>query len=215
MKHIINFYRSGKLKIPPLLMLIVTFSFAFGVRVKADFSLTGPTLICTSGQYTVQNYSNETLVWSSSSNLTLTSTQGQNPATFSANGSGTGWVKATITCCGKQYNLPIGVWIGPPADPTGVSSESGMWGYAGNSYSFAVWPYDPYDEQEPDPILYVDPEEGTSLWYDYQNYFQIYFEYAGHYKIWATFENACGESDPVYLNYEGPYSYSTGYEILE
>ncbi|HOU03299.1 MAG TPA: hypothetical protein PLA79_12495, partial [Bacteroidales bacterium] len=67
----------------------------------------------------------------------------------------------------------------------------------------------------PDPILYVDPEEGTSLWYDYQNYFQIYFEYAGHYEIWATFENACGESDPVYLNYEGPYSYSTGYEILE
>jgi hypothetical protein len=97
-----------------LLTLICILSCAFGNRLKADYSVTGPALLCTSGVYTVQNYTNETPVWSSSSNLTLTSTQGQNPATFSANGNGLGSVTATITCCGNQFVKSVTVWVGPP-----------------------------------------------------------------------------------------------------
>jgi hypothetical protein len=212
MKHIINFYRTGKLKIPPLLILVVTFSFAFGIKVKADFSLTGPTLICTSGQYTVQNYNNETLVWSSSSNLTLTSTQGQNPATFTATGTGNATVTATITCCGTQYVRSVTLWIGPPSPPLYVTNEAYYMGIAGTWISsFTVYHNAPAYQEAVSNIY-----GGDDSYYYGQNYWSLYFQYEGLYQIWATNSNTCGESDEVYMYYLGPEEGKTyGYSVYD
>lgn len=53
---------------------------------------------CTNKNYTVYNLpTGSTISWSSSSNLQRTSSQGSNPASFRAVGTGSAWVKATIT----------------------------------------------------------------------------------------------------------------------
>ncbi len=60
-------------------------------------TISGPSLICTSGTFTVNNPSGATVSWNESSNLTESPT-----GTFTANGSGSGWVEATlITDCGS------------------------------------------------------------------------------------------------------------------
>ncbi|WP_108804243.1 T9SS type A sorting domain-containing protein [Aquimarina sp. Aq107] len=67
------------------------------------------TIGCTERKVTVYNLpAGSTINWSSSSNLTRTSTQGTNPSTFKANGTGSAWVRAVVTppnSCGNTYTM--------------------------------------------------------------------------------------------------------------
>ena len=81
--------------------------------------LTGASIICSSGStYEVENLlQGATVTWSTSSNITRTSSQGSNPCNFVGNGSGSGWLEAYVSVpggCGN-YTLPRkNVWVGPP-----------------------------------------------------------------------------------------------------
>lgn len=75
--------------------------------IVAPYLNTWSSIGCTARSYTVNNLpAGSTINWSNSSNLTRTSSQGSNPASFKANGSGSAWVRATITPpngCGNTY----------------------------------------------------------------------------------------------------------------
>jgi hypothetical protein len=79
-------------------------------------TISGPSLICTSGTFTVNNLPPGTTVsWDESANLTE---DPQNPGIFSANGSGEGWVEATLTNgCGEITLSRKEVWAGAPLQP--------------------------------------------------------------------------------------------------
>ena len=183
-----------KIKTIFLLILLVALIYGFENKLNAQ-TVSGPTLVCTTAQYTVNCYC--TVTWTCSSNLTLTSGQGTTTATFSANGGGDGWVKAQW---GPESLDDHAVWVGPPDPPIYVTSETYTYGYTGNWYSFTIYPYNPNHISQP-----VDNIYGGDDTYDYGgNYWSIYFEYEGLYQILATNSNTCGESDPVYMYYLGP-----------
>ncbi|GEM_PF-3534037 len=97
-------------------------------NLPSTLSLSGPSFVCSSNStFTVNNLpSGCSVTWSSSSNLSLSYASG-NTATYIGNGSGGGWIRATVTsfCC--SVNLPQkSVWVGPPTLPVidGASSIS-------------------------------------------------------------------------------------------
>jgi hypothetical protein len=73
-------------------------------------TISGPSVICTSCTFTVNNPPGTTVSWNESSNLT------ENPlnsGTFSANSSGTGWVQPTLTTGCGSITLPRKtIWAG-------------------------------------------------------------------------------------------------------
>ena len=82
-------------------------------------SITGPINVCSSGvSFTVNNLPvGATISWSTTSNITRNSSQGSNPCTFSANGNGTGWIRATIVLpgnCGNPTMIQNDVQVGNP-----------------------------------------------------------------------------------------------------
>lgn len=196
MKKINDLHTDRKFKTILSLILLVVLSFSAGNKLNAQ-TVSGPTLVCTTAQYTVNCYC--TVTWTCSSELTLISGQGTTTATFSANDNGLGWVKAKW---GTEPDAEDDqdVWVGPPNPPIYVTSETYTYGYAGNWYSFTIYPYNPNQYSEA-----VDNIYGGDDTYDFGgNYWSIYFEYEGLYQIWATNSNTCGESDPVYMYYLGP-----------
>jgi hypothetical protein len=83
----------------------------------APVTISGPTLICSSGaSFTVNNLpTGATIVWSQGPNLTRTSAQGAHPCTFSATGSGSSWIRATLVIGSDSVTLADKViWSGPP-----------------------------------------------------------------------------------------------------
>ncbi len=79
---------------------------------QSNLMYSGPSLICTTNSFSIINLPSGTSVtWDESANLT------ENPAgTFSANGSGSGWVEATLTNNCGSITLPRKtVWVGTPA----------------------------------------------------------------------------------------------------
>jgi hypothetical protein len=121
----------------------------------------------------------------------LTSGQGTPTATFSANGNGSGWVKASAYYEGSwHYSDPYAIWVGPPVI-SAIVPETGEYGYPGNSYSFSLWPAY-YDLSEPE--YYVDASPAY-VWYCYQSYTMIYFEDPGWYYIYVEASNSCGTDD--------------------
>ena len=176
------------------MILLSIFFFGIGNNLNAQ-TVTGPTLVCTTAQYSINVGCTPT--WTCSSNLNLTSGQGTTTATFSVNGSGYGWVKATWC---SIYSHTLQVFIGPPDPPTYVTNEAYYWGIAGTWMSaFTVYHTVPALQQPFSNIYSAD----DSYYYG-QNYWHLYFEYAGLYQIWATNSNACGESNAVYMYYLGP-----------
>lgn len=81
--------------------------------------ITGAERLCTSGDtYTLTNLpGGASIVWSTSSNISLNSPQGANPANFAHNGTGSsGWIEASVTLpngCGNNIiirrDIPVGV----------------------------------------------------------------------------------------------------------
>lgn len=82
--------------------------------------ISGPNLICSSGSYSIANLpSGLTVNWTSSSNISLTSPQGTNPATFSKNSTGAAWIKAILApigCSQITFELNKDIWIGLPSN---------------------------------------------------------------------------------------------------
>lgn len=69
--------------------------------------ISGSSIVCSSNlAFTVVSLpENSTITWGKSSNLTRVSSQGSNPCYFQANGTGSGWVEATINNCGNSFTL--------------------------------------------------------------------------------------------------------------
>lgn len=77
-------------------------------------TLTGPTAVCSSGAtFTVNNVpAGYTVTWNKSSNINFDNQPG-NPKTFTASGTGSGWVQATIVSACGNVTLPAKtVWVG-------------------------------------------------------------------------------------------------------
>lgn len=80
-------------------------------------SISGSTLVCSSGSsFTINNLpTGATITWSQGPNLTRTSAQGAHPCTFSATGSGSSWIRATLVIGSDSVTLADKViWSGPP-----------------------------------------------------------------------------------------------------
>ena len=162
-----------RIKIIFIVILLVAFISGFENKLDAQ-TVSGPTLVCTSAQYTINCGCTPT--WTCSSNLALTSGQGTTTATFSANGSGNGWVKATWC---TYYSNQLDVWIGPPEPPLWVTNEAYFWGIAGTWISdFTVYHTLPAKQEAVSNIYGADDS-----YYFGQNYWQLYFEYVGLYQI--------------------------------
>jgi bacillolysin len=93
--------------------------YAVGVG-SCPLTISGPSVICSSSvSFTVNNIpSVDTLTWSYSSNLRSVY-GGSNYTALVANGTGSGWVEATIHTSYGQIVLPAKIiWIGVPPTPT-------------------------------------------------------------------------------------------------
>lgn len=165
-----------------------------GLNLYGQYSINGPTLLCTSGNYTIQNWPSccATITWSTEGNVQLSSGQGSPTANFNINGNGPGKIKAHMIYCNVDYYLELNIFAGRPL-LNYLSPETGEYGYAGNQYSFAAWPY--YELAEGVATWY----HGAQEVYNWQNYVQIYFESAGSYYISAEVSNSCGSSGEVTL----------------
>ena len=166
---------------------------------QMNFTISGPSLICTSGTFTVNNPPGTTVSWNESSNLT------ENPTgTFSANGSGSGWVQPTFTSDCGYITLPRNpVWVGAPQ----IASINGPTSTPNNNWAY----YTPVLESElssaTDYEWILNPINGNSV-YDYGNYCDIAFYNPGSYQLLVRAKNNC--SDPNF----GPY-YGTGIYVYE
>jgi hypothetical protein len=179
-----------------ILMLYAAVSIGSVDNLLGQMYINGPSLLCSSDDYTVVNYPGccATITWSTEGNVQLNTGQGSNPANFTVNGNGSGKVKADVYYCGQHNYLSLDIWAGPPILDY-ISAETGNYGYAGNSYSFALWPYYPNGNLE--ITWYTSPS--AYVWYNEENYSMIYFENAGYYYISADATNSCGTSDLAYL----------------
>ena len=90
--------------------------------ITIEYPISGPSLICSSGaSFSISNLPNGASInWNTSSNISRSSSQGSNPCTFTASGSGQGWVQATITTnCGDVILPQKTVYAGTP-DPQDI-----------------------------------------------------------------------------------------------
>lgn len=178
-----------------------------GTNLFATPTLSGPSLFCSSGVYTVHDLPVcATITWSSSSsNIVRSSVQGSNPCTFTGNTNGVALITAIVTNpCGSSVQLSMWVWYGPPIIDY-ITAESGQSGSAGSSSAFAVWPGPGHVSEPANLTPSVDPY--ANIWYNSAMYIQIYFQNSGSYAVWATTDNACGTSNPVYY-WDSSYGYT-------
>jgi hypothetical protein len=91
-------------------------------------TVSGPTLICSSGTFTVNNVpAGCTVYWDKSSNITLPTDRTTNPIVATANGNGSGWVQVTInsTTCGSVTLPQFPIWAGK-FESTVVSGQAAV-----------------------------------------------------------------------------------------
>lgn len=106
--------------------------------------ISGGTTICSSGaSYNVPNLpSGATVTWAKSSNITTVSSQPSNPCTFQANGTGTGWIEATVNYNGSATLDRKEVFVGLTASFSGNTSVS--YGSTGTWTATATCGMSPY-----------------------------------------------------------------------
>lgn len=162
--------------------------------------LSGPSLICSSGaSFSVANLHTEaTIEWNKSANLTRVSAQGANPCTFSANGSGEGWIEVTINGSCDSITLPRKtVWVGAPkvdyiSGPTYTPNYQWATYYAQpNNYLMAATDYE----------WILNPLNGNSV-YDYGWTADIALYNSGYYQVVARAQNTCGWGSYAVLGVE-------------
>ena len=89
--------------------------YAVGVGDEYQHQIFGPSVVCVSGaSFSIPNLPNgASISWSTSNNISRSSSQGSNPCTFTASSSDEGWVQATITTGCGNITLPRkNVWVG-------------------------------------------------------------------------------------------------------
>jgi hypothetical protein len=153
--------------------------------------ITGPAQVCSSGgTFTLNNVPpGNTITWSHSSNLS-TSTVHANPCTFTAVGSGTGWVKATVStaCSSSTFTInQFNVWIGVPV----ISYISGPT-YTPN-YQWSAYYAQPNNSLmgATDYSWALSPSRDNVI-YDYGWTADIAFYTSDTYQLVARAQNACG-----------------------
>jgi len=165
-----------------------------GLNANYPETLTGSTPVCSMGNgFLVNNLpSGCTVSWDKSSNLTLVQAIA-NSAIFAPNGSGSGWVKATVnlTTC-TSFALPqYNVWVGTPV----VSVSGPSSGCTNHTYYFTT--NTDYYANASNFTWELIPLNGNYLSpYGYQNNscaITFYNPYsASGYTVGARAQNSCG-----------------------
>lgn len=175
-----------------------------GNNIRFDFMgynpISGPSLICTSATFTITNPPDgATVSWDESSNLTE---DPQNPGTLTANGSGDGWVEATLsTGCG-DITLPRNeVWVGTP-NHDNISITGDDWVVPKNSIFMATAFEEMYIDDYQWDLPYgfnITMGQGT-----YTIRFNAPSGFGSDY-YGLQLHNTCGTSGRNYMMYEAPF----------
>jgi len=167
-----------------------------------DF-FTGPSLICSNGSISLDYLPDDgTIQWNCGPSLTRASAQGSNPCTFSATGSGSTWISASIyTSCGDTIHLPnYYVWVGTPyINPESIefSCADGL-GFCctnafGNEFSFEyAGSYNYFDIKITNMAETQTLSQFTS--YSTHDFIDLFYPPDGTYKFWIRGNNECGTS---------------------
>ncbi|NOU17253.1 MAG: T9SS type A sorting domain-containing protein [Bacteroidales bacterium] len=155
-------------------------------NLPTTLSLSGPSFVCSSNStFTVNNLpSGCSVAWSSSSNLSLSYASG-NTATYIANGSGNGWVQATIANSCSSIPLPkISVTVGNStpsisAQQISASGEPTTVEFTATAYSNATYNW------------YVN---GILQQNEINNVFDLYFPCRVTKTVKCSLTNFCGTS---------------------
>jgi len=156
-------------------------------------SVSGPTLVCSSGgSFTVNNLpTGATITWSQGPNLARTFAQGANPCIFSSTGSGSSWIRATLVKGSNTITLADKlVWSGTPV----ISYISGPTYTPNNQWAtYYAIPNNPAMGAT-DYNWILNPLNGNSV-YDYGWTADIAFYNSGFYQVVSRGQNTCGWGD--------------------
>ena len=163
--------------------------------------INGGSLICSSGaSFNVPNLpAGATVSWDKSSNITFDNQPG-NPKTFIPNGSGSGWIEATVHYNGNATLERKTVSVGVPilsyiTDPTNGS----------NPFNFYAIPSP--NSPTIDNYTWIVTPSGYANIYSWMDHAEITFPEPMCYRVDVQATNACGCSNQVYkyFNYYGDY----------
>ena len=156
-------------------------------------SVSGPTLVCSSGgSFTVNNLpTGATITWSQGPNLARTFAQGANPCIFSSTGSGSSWIRAALVKGSNTITLADKlVWSGTPV----ISYISGPTYTPNNQWAtYYAIPNNPAMGAT-DYNWILNPLNGNSV-YDYGWTADIAFYNSGFYQVVSRGQNTCGWGD--------------------
>lgn len=181
----------------------------YGMDAQYPETVTGSNLICSSGStITVNNFPNGCGIdWDKSSNLNISQASG-NSALFSANGNGSGWIRATVTHSGcSDFDLPdYNVWVGVPSVEVDGPSE----GSVGNSYTYYEYPA-AYSNPTSFEWTLSPPYDNNSIYnYGYWANAAFYASQEGYFQIGCTPQNSCGTGSMA-TTYIYIYNYRSDY----
>ena len=151
--------------------------------------ISGPTLVCSSGATFTVSYvpSGSTVYWDKSSNITLPTDRTTNPIVATANGSGTGWVQATVsTTCGSDTLPQYPVVVGSPTPAITAVKTSGSGEPTSYDFFATLYPGSTYN-------WYVNNVFNYSSSYP-DNSFSWYFPCRVSKTIKCKITNDCGPS---------------------
>lgn len=185
---------------PGLYLYTPSFSAIINLEpVMSDCSeINGGPVICSSGtSFNVPNLpSGATVTWDKSSNITFDNQSG-NPKTFVANGSGLGWIEATVHYNGDATLDRKDVWVGGPVIYS-ISGNNHVDTYGMANYE-AITPADM-------GATYTWSVEPSGTVYSAGKTASVYFQGDGDYRVYVTATNSCGVSESA-VRYVGVGSY--------
>lgn len=158
-------------------------------------SISGPTLLCSSGTFTVSYVPPGcTVYWDKSSNITLPPDRTTNPIVATANGNGTGWVQASVsTTCGSVTLPQYTVWVGTPIlnNISGPSPYPVDKGCTGQPYTF--WANPARDANSQSTYQWMVAGGNFDFQYQYQDWATVIFhDQTDYYQVMVRAFNTCG-----------------------
>lgn len=170
-------------------------------QTPTESSISGPSLLCTSENYSINNIpSGATITWSSSSNISRVSSQGSNPCTFEKYSNGKGTINASITSDCENYNISYEVHTGPYS-----SSDYEISGPSEAECESYVY----YSIPQLEGATTIDwswPEEFSYGSGQGTEYLELYTSIYGGY-VSVGVDNTCGQHG----SYARLYTYVSGY----
>jgi M6 family metalloprotease-like protein len=159
--------------------------------------ITGASLLCSSSSYSITNLSSLfTITWNPSGNITRNSNQGSNPCIFSAAGSSTGSIGASINTGNTSLTLtPFNIWLGVPV----ISNVSGpRYSVVGENSTYFATISDVHEN--------VTSFNWTLMPSVYNNFFNPGYDHcyikwyrASEYVLVVNATNTCGTSSSYYF----------------